>query len=328
MAFIDMQTELRGAVPKLPISFAPTLINRAWRRIRESHLWSFNIIEHAWFSPAMVTAGTVTVTQGLSTITFDATAITALNASNSLVSAITQRQIRVGTGGIYSIIAYNSGTGAATLDRIWFDPSAAASAYQVYQVYYPAPVLDYLMPISVRNPQMFLDLDLTKTREWLDRCDPQRFQYSWPSAVIPWGIDTRGAGTTTPSATLGFQLYEFWGQPIQPLTYQCYGLRRGVDLVLPTDTLPVQVGEDLIAERAKPWAYEWAMANQSITPRNSGPDWKFLTGEAKDNYKHMLIDYKRNDKNFLNNYRILGNSGVRSLVAGHYNSIAHTAGSD
>jgi len=323
-----MQVELRGAVPKLPISFAPTLINRAWKRVRESHLWSFNIIEHAWASPAIVTAGTVTVTQGLSTITFDATAIAALNASNSLVSLITQRQFRVAVGGIYSIIAYNSSTGAATLDRIWFDPSATGTAYQVYQVYYPAPVSDYLMPISVRNPLMFLDLDLTKTREWLDRSDPQRTQYTWPTHVVPWGIDQRGSGTSTPSTTLGFQLYELWGSPVAPFVFQCYGLRRGVDLSASTDTLPIPVGEDLVVARAKYWAYEWAAANQSITPRNQGPDWKFMMGATMAEYKDMLVTYRRQDKEFLNNYRILGVPPVRARVFGHYSSIAGVAGSD
>src|SRR5215472_19201456 len=149
MPFIDMQTELRGSVPKFPISLAPTLINRAWKRIRESQLWSFNMIEFAWSSPAVVTQGAVTITQGSPNVTFDATATAALNASvlATPVSLITQRQLRVGTSGIYNIIAFNSSTGAAILDRPWFDLPGTAVGYQVYQVYYVPPVSDFLMLI-------------------------------------------------------------------------------------------------------------------------------------------------------------------------------------
>lgn len=330
MAFADMQVELKGIVPKMPISYVSTLINRAWKRVRESHLWSFNILEHAWASPLVVNSGTVTVTQGSAAVTFDATAIAALNASQlaTPTSLIAQRQLRVGTSGIYSIIQYNSVTGAATLDRLWFDPSGVTVGYQVYQVYYAAPVSDYLMLISVRNPQMFLDFDLTKTRDWLDRVDPQRFQYTWPAFAIPWGIDQRGKGTVNASTTLGFQLYELWGQPVQQFTYQCYGLRRGADLVAPSDTLPLPVGEDLVIARAKYWAYEWASANQGIAPRNSAPDWKFMMGACMDEYKKMLIEYRRQDKEFLNNYRILNNPARMARIYGHYNTISGTAGSD
>lgn len=325
MAFIDMQTELRGLVPKMPISYSSTLVNRAWKRIRKSHLWSFNIIEFAWASPLVVSTGTVTVTQGSAAVTFDANAVAALNASQlaTPTSLITQRQLRVGTSGLYNIITYNSVSGAATLDRLWFDVSGSSVGYQVYQVYYAAPVSDFLVLVSVRNPQMFLDFDLTKTRDWLDRADPQRFQYTWPAFAVPWGRDTRVG-----SSTLGFQLYELWGQPVQQFTYQCYGLREGVDLVNSTDTLPNPIGEDIVVERAKEWVYAWAEANKGNVPRNSSPDFRFLVGEAKDNYKQMLIDYKRQDKEFLNSFRILNNPTAMARIYGHYSTISSTAGSD
>lgn len=329
MAFIDMQAELRGVVPKLPISYAPTLINRAWKRIRESHLWSFNIIEWTWSTPAVVTTGTVTTTLGSASVTFSAAAVAALNAAVLAcpTSPVTSRQLRIATSGLYSIIQYDSVTGAATLDRIWGDPTATASAYQVYQVLYPAPVLDFLGLISVRNPQMFLDFDLTKTREWLDRTDPQRYQYTWPSYAIPWGIDKRGAGTVNASATLNYQLYELWGQPIQAFAFQGYGLRRGVDLSAPTDTLPVPIGEDLVIERAKEWAYEWAEANRDIVPRGQSPDFRFLIQQSKDAYKDMLIQYRKQDREFINNYRIIGSPKILERRWGHYNTLAGTAGS-
>ena len=69
-------------MPKLPFAFTKTLINRAWREIRERNLWSFNLYESAWITPPIVNAGTVACVQGLPTLTFDlVTAVPALLAS-------------------------------------------------------------------------------------------------------------------------------------------------------------------------------------------------------------------------------------------------------
>src|ERR1700686_3030879 len=113
MAFINLVTELRGSVPKLPISFAPTIVNRAWSSIRRANLWSFNLFESSWITPPLISTGTVTATQGLASLTFDATAIAAINAAQIAqpYSLITQRQFRIGVGGIYSLIAYNPTSG-------------------------------------------------------------------------------------------------------------------------------------------------------------------------------------------------------------------------
>ena len=319
MPFANLQAELRGAVPKVPFSFCATLVNRAWKEVRERNLWSFNLFESAWISPPLVNAGTVTTTQGLATITFDATALAALNAASTTYSLITQRQFRIGVGGIYNIIAFNSGTGVATLDRMYADPSATASVYQVYQLYYTPPMLDFLTWMSVRNPQMFIDLDLDTTRAQIDAIDPQRSWYQFPSRVIPWGTDTRSG-----SATAGYALFELWGQPIQLFTYQCYGLRRGVDLVAPTDALPMEVGEDTVMAKAREFAYEWAEANKDIAPRSAGPDFKFLMGKARADFKDYLGRDRRNDKEKVDNFFSIHNLN-RVGASQYYSTLSGTA---
>src|SRR6266478_4665630 len=98
MPFIEMSSEIRGCVPKISILFARTLVNRAWRAVRESNLWSFNLFESSWITPPLETSGACAVVQGSSTITFDATAIAALVAAQIAqpYSLLTQRQFRVG----------------------------------------------------------------------------------------------------------------------------------------------------------------------------------------------------------------------------------------
>ena len=328
MAFINMQTELRGSVPKLPISFAPTLVNRAYGSIRRANLWSFNLFESSWISPPLINTGTVAATQGLPAITFDATATAFINAQQILqpYSLITQRQFRVGVGGIYSIISYTPGTGAALLDRPFADVGGASVAYNLYQLYYAAPYKDFRTWMSVRNPQMFIDLDLTTTRSQIDAMDPQRTWLQFPTRVVPYGIDLRGQGTPNASSTLGFPLFELWGQPIAPFVYQCYGTRNGIDLSLPADTLPIQVREETVLARAKDYAYEWAEANKDMSPRSSGPDFKYLRGATMLEYKELLKTDRMLDKDTIDNWITAKMPGLAGRGIGYYNTLAGFAG--
>jgi hypothetical protein len=323
MALLDMMSELRGSVPKLPISYCKTLVNRAYNLIRTSNLWSFNLFESSWISPPLITTGTVTVTQGSAAITFDATAIAAINAAQIAqpYSLITQRQFRIGIGGIYHIIAYNSITGAATLDRIFGDPGGAGLTFQIYQLYYTPPTLDFRSWLSVRNPQLFIDMNLDMTRSQLDQQDPQRSWYLFPTHVVPYGIDIR-VGSATP----GFKMFELWGQPIQTYTYQCYGIRNGVDLVNPADTLPYAIPEELVLARAKDYAYEWAEANKDMSPRSTGPDFKYLRGATMAEYVKLLIRYRQLDKDFVDNWLSSRIPNFGGNWHSYYNTISGTAG--
>lgn len=323
MSLLSMQAELRGSVPKIPYAYTKTLIQRAWRDVREANLWSFNLLESAFASPAVVTTGTVTLVQGTPNVTFDVTAIAALNASQLALptSLITQRQLRTAIGGLYNIITMNFGTGAATLDRPFMDVGGAGLNYQVYQAYYPAPVQDFLGFLSVRNQNMFIDLDLDTTRAQIDAWDPQRSWYQFPTRMVPFATDTRPG-----SATLNYRLFELWGQAVAPFTYQCYSMRSGVPLVNPGDTLPPNIDEELVVARARVRAYEWAEANKDMVPRSTGPDFKFLMGQAESIYKDLLIKYRRQDREFIDNWRVVLGPTLYARGMGYYNTITGTAG--
>src|SRR6266702_562506 len=136
-----MVAEIRGCVPKIPISFCPTLVNRAWRVVREANLWSFQLFECSWISPPLMSSGTASVVQGFPTVTFDPTAIAAIQSAQIAqpYSLFTQRQFRVGVGGIYNIMALDpafQSNGIATLDRPYGDVGGSQLAYQIYQLYY------------------------------------------------------------------------------------------------------------------------------------------------------------------------------------------------
>lgn len=320
-----MITEIRGSVPKLPFPLARTLVKRAWKDIRRNNLWGFQLYDGPqWISPVIVSNGLATTIQGSATVTLDAAATAALNASAlaATYSPITKRQFRIGAGTIYNIWGWDS-LGTITLDRAYGEASATLSAYNILQVYYPAPYEDHLTFVTIRDMQNFMNLRTNMTREQIDGIDPQRTWYCLPTAAVYYQQDQNPS-----SNTYRFPLYELWGLPTAARNYQLYGIRRGAELSSNTDTLPPAVGEDCVIAQAKIYAYEWAEANKGTIARNQGPDFKFLVGGAKADFKRLLQEYRRQDRETVNNWysvRRLSPYYNNSTNGPYYNAVSATA---
>jgi len=301
MSFFSMRTELTGSLPKMPWDYTGTIVNRAYRDVRRQNLWSFLLAEGNWTSPAEINAGTVSTTQGQNTITFDpALATPALNAiatGGNVPSALTARQFRIGVGTIYNIWAWNPTTGVATLDRPYQEPTAAGQPYMVFQCYYPAPVKDFFQWISVRDMVNWNNLITTWQRGEVDRKDPQRTYYFIPTHVVPYQTDMNPV-----SPTYTWPMFELWGIPTYVLTYQLYFIRKGLDLVNPTDCLPPVIGEDVVMALSRKYGYEWAEANKSDS-RATGSDFRFLIGDAMADYQRLFREYRRQDRALVDNFR-------------------------
>ena len=322
-----MYNELTGVIPKLPINYAKTIVNRAWREIRRQNLWSFQLFDANWVSPAILNAGSATTTTGLNTVTFDATASTAITAINGYATFPTpllQRQFRVGISTIYNIWGYaadNSGIVTLTLDRPYTDASGSGQAYSINQSYYPAPMQDFLMWISIRDITNFNDLVLTSTRKEIDRKDPQRTIFYLPTYCVYY---QQNQNPTSPN--YGVPMFELWGVPTYVLPYQLYGIRKGTELVNDNDTLPPAVGEDCVMAKARYYAYEWAEGNKGDMPRNVGSDYKFLMGAADAEFKNLWKQYRRQDRETVDNwYEIRRNHTWLANINGYYSAIGNTA---
>lgn len=322
-----MYNEVTGCIPKLDPDFAKTLVNRAWADVRRRNLWSFQLFESNWISPALVNAGTVTTVQGTNTVTFDSVASSALLPLVTLgpfPTPLAQRQFRVSfQATIYNIWAIDITTPTAiviTLDRPYVEPGGTSS-YSIYQCYYPAPMKDWLTWMSVRDMTNYNDLRTLTTRGQIDARDPQRSLAYLPTDVAPYQLDMNPT-----SATKGFQLFELWGQPLYVLPYQLYGIRRGVALVDDADELPEAVGEDVVMEGAKIKAYEWAEANKGDMPRNSGSDYRFLIGNAKAEFERLIKSYRKDDRERVDNwYSVRRGTGWLPNAEGYFNAISGTA---
>lgn len=334
MSFLSMTTELRGSVPKVPYAYSQTLINRAWRTIRDRGLWSFQLFEGQWITPPQVTSvGTATVTQGSNEVQLDAAAMANLATQLAATpwSFITQRQFRVQLSGIYSIWGYDDSTGILTLDRQFAESTGSGDGYLIFQCYYvpqasaganPEYLPDFKAWISVRNFQNFIDLYTERyTRTEVDLIDPQRSCYFFPTDVIPYMADAN-----PDSATFRHFMFELWGPPLANYVYQLFGIRRGLDLNNSTNpTLPIEVGEDCVMALARVYAYEWAEANKDMNIRSSGPDYKFLMGLANKEFTTLLSDYRRVDREKVDNWFFTRRSAIAGKIYPYYNSTSGTA---
>jgi hypothetical protein len=329
VAFVNLYSELCGVVPKFPVDLAKTYINRAYKDVRRKNLWSFQLFEANWVSPAIVNAGTVTTTTGLNTVVFDAIATTALLplvTTGPIPAPLTQRQFRIGIGTIYNIWSFANNTPSAglstmTLDRPYAEQSGAGQTYQVYECYYTAPYQDWWAWINVRDIINFNDLDLYTTRKELDIRDPQRSIFYIPTVCAYYETDLNPA-----SQTYGWDRFELWGQPSYVLPYQLYGVRKGPPLVQDTDTVANAIGEDCVMELAKYYAYQWAEGQKGDMPRDAGSDFRFLMGSSMAGYKRLYAEYRKEDREKVDNW--IEQRRLRNWLNGgspYYSAIGQTA---
>lgn len=284
MAFIDYWSELLGYVPKLSPLHAQQLINRAWREIRDNHLWTFNVAESSLVTPAAVSTGTVSVSQGSTTVLGDgaADAVWTVIGAASLV----QRQFRAGNGPVYNITGYVSPN--LTLDRAYGEADSSGAAYLIYQCYYDPPDPDFLRFISIIDSVNGYSFVLHKTKQELDLIDPQRGNIGQPYMLVSY----RGSLS---AATLGAPTFEMYPHPNEYRSYPVLYQRKGVDFALDADALPLQVSEDTLLTKAKALAYRWAMAVQT-SDKIITANWMFLIKDAEAEYKKLLEDDVRQDK--------------------------------
>lgn len=73
------------------------------------------------------------------------------------------------------------------------------------------------------------------------------------------------------------------------------------------------------------YAYEWAEANKGDNPRDVGPDFKYLIGEAKGDYSRLFKDYRRRDRETVDNWFSIRRESLYGKFFQYYSTIAGTA---
>ena len=309
--FLELHAELTGILPGLSPFLAEKYINRAWLEICDAKTWGFLRADVSIRCPVIVTAGAVSITQNLTTITFDAVASAALLALGT-VPGLDALQVRFGaagtTGGIYNMRLVDSVTDptaiAVTLDRIVVEPTNATSAYQVFRSYVVAPD-DFRRWESIIEPDNAIRMDrhrLRHTSSDFDIWDPQR-QSQGLAYFLGHYLGNRILDNTTQTVTpnanaaRGAPIYEFWPTPTNGQNFIARYQRRGLAFTQNVGELPEQVSDGLVLARALGFhAYSFAQANQAHFPAMKGVNWGQLRRDAVIEYIELLHTESQNDE--------------------------------
>ena len=326
MALIDMVTELSEAIPGMSRVYARTLIRRAWRVVRDANLWSFQLEQSVFSTPAVTTAGSISMPGGIGSTTMvgDAVASAAWLALPFYFRPAVQ-QIRPSRYSIYSVIAMDATDPNAvvlTLDNPMVDPLPffTGVGYQMFQAYIAAPP-KFKRWLNIADMFNCWPMDVWTSRRTLNMVDPARLYTSNPIAVCGLGTDQRGAGTTTPSATLGQQLFELYPNPSTAISYMTYYVTDGVDLVNNSDELPYPITQDVVLEKAKTYAYEWAEARKDVmVAKGSGANYTLLKREAEATFQARLKTLRLLDKESVDSYNIKMNGFMSQYRQPYFNS--------
>ena len=150
--------------PALSPKLAQDFIVTAFRRLVEHRRWSWRVKFGQFLAPNAYSTGTVSVTNGFTTVTGAGTAWTA---------AMVGQQFRVGLAApIYTIAQFDSPT-QIELVQVWGGPTSAASGYSIYKCYFVPPD-DFSQFITVFDPMFNWALILDIDQADLNAIDAQR----------------------------------------------------------------------------------------------------------------------------------------------------------
>lgn len=308
--FNNLVAELVGTVPRLSALNAQKLVNRAWQRILDLRLWSFNVVVDAqiWV-PDVITAGTLTTTFGSTTVTADAAAAAAFNAvalaTPPLAGLGIGRQIRMAntsglsapTGPNYNIATWD-GINTLKLDRPFGEGSLANAAYQCLKCYFSAPGFPYTSPNSPdKNLVRFMSIinrldgyafrgyNLNWSQEQLNAIDPQRGGQGDAYVQANYGRNADG----TP-------MFELYPSPVVQTTYNATYVTRW-PLLTSAQDLPVVPYElaDCVGFLARYFAAQWALANVATFEDLGKTNWVAAMAAYKLDWKDALIQCIKGD---------------------------------
>ena len=321
---IDMTSELTELVPAMSRVRAKRLINRAWKYVQDSCLWSFQLGQGGFSTPQVTTDGAISATLGSSLITGDATASAAWLAL-PIYWAPTLQQLRAQGFSIYSIIAMDSTDPDAvvlTLDRPFVDPLPffTGVGYQMFQAYIAAPV-GFKRWLTIADMFDCWALDIWTSRRTIDLADPARLYTSDPCMALGLGQDKRPG-----SATFGQQLYELYPNPQTEISYQTYYVAEAPYLVNNSDTLPAPVTEEVVTQKALTWVYRDAEARRDImAAKGAGANFLGLKRESEADFLGRLKTLRLLDRDPVDSYLVNMKAAVGGFGMPYFNPISKLA---
>lgn len=284
LTFAELKAKLAGALDILPPSMLGDLVNEALRDIYDSNEWGFLTKRDIVRTPALINAGTASVTKYSETVTLDATASAAIVALNENSVPLIERQFRnsspsanAGNSFSYNIIDFDISNPAAvtlTLDQPYWDETNTALSYSIIKIFYNPPfitdtsnnqVIDFKFWKYFISLKLRRRLILSTTLEVLNNFDPSRNYMDDPRHVVAHPA----------SSDDDFPKFELYPAPKFERIYEVVWQREGLKLAKETDTIPRILNEDLVKKRAEYCGYKWTLANIHKYPELKGSAGRF-----------------------------------------------------
>lgn len=283
---------LLSEVPQLPTPLAKRYINDAWLDIQGMREWSFRHKDGILIFPSIVTTGTISLTQYLTTATLDSDALAAWLALGGNIPSVVYRQLRFPSrpDRIYNITEYNPATGAITLDKVYTGTTDADSTYQLYSAYAlpytkegiaDSTFLRFKSLRSIDYGFTMVDSRNLTTREYIDSIDPGRVHYGLPMNYYY----SHDKSVTVGDNRVQYRFYEFWPHCTNGLSYETRYISRPISFEEdPDQYLPDIIPARLVINSALLLAYRWAESHSNTHPELSRKNWQYLRAQLASKY--------------------------------------------
>ncbi len=216
MTFQDIYRALRLYVPGLPIMLAQQIVNQRYAAILDLRSWAGLRTEGTIEIAAPLNTGTVTATQGSTSVTFTGAALT---------TAVVGRQLKINNQApILDITAFDVGTQVATISPAWPLADATNNSYTIANIYItmPSDFKQFLIMVDpIRQWQLRTNVVATEINAW----DPAR-----TNVGDPWAIADLSFSST------GVPRYELWPGPSTQRGLTYIYQRQGAQLLEMSDT--------------------------------------------------------------------------------------------
>ncbi|MBL7983922.1 MAG: hypothetical protein JNM91_02940 [Flavobacteriales bacterium] len=234
--FGDLHKMLHLYAPKVPPGLLKQFVNNSYSRALAANDWSELRGSGAIQLPAPHTTGTVSITNGSSTVTGSGTAFT---------SAHQYKQILFGTRApFYDIESVDVGAQTLTLSQAYAGADLVGSTYTVQDIYIitPSDFLHYTDFMDMGVDWWTLGRDMNQ--EVLDMYDPRR------AITGQRPVHLVNATPSPFTATIGRPRYELWPRPAAAQTYFFRYIKRKALLVDDDDSIIFPLRGDIIREGA------------------------------------------------------------------------------
>jgi hypothetical protein len=243
--FSQMYRELMLYCPFVPLPLAEHWIRNRWRKVCEARHWSFLRAGGTFAIPAVYNTGTITMTNGSTTVTGSGTAWT---------TAMEERQLKVSNYAPVLTITDVTGPTTLTIDQPWYGAASTGTSYQILQAYVTVPT-DFLTFVSVNDVQNRWRLWVNYfDTTYLDSIDPQRSSSGNPYLLASFR-----------HSLAGLPRFEMWPHPVTLSQYPYIYIKRTADI---TDsyTLPHPITGDMLVRGAQADLCRWPGTENQKNP--------------------------------------------------------------